>query len=332
MEPLAILAGPTAVGKTALSLPVAEALNAEVLNVDSRQLYRYMDIGTAKPTLAQRSDIPHHLLDMLCPNQLTSAAQFASAARLALDDIQSRGKRVLIVAGSGLYLQALLYGLMPVPPAHDRLRHVLRLHADQAGTADLHRWLQQLDPDAAVSIHPNDSIRLTRALEVIFLTGEAFSEHRRRHQSQMALYPYVAVGLTRQRAELNSRIVERTKAMLAAGWVSEVKSLRKMGYTRSGAALNSLGYRNILDYLEGHCKWEVTVEAIVTATRQLAKRQLTWFRKMPHFDWLELSGLDDTTAIERILSLLQRRLPPPSLFPPSIYPLASLPRQPLSCP
>lgn len=305
MEPLAVLVGPTAVGKTALSLAVAKALQAEVLNVDSRQLYRYMDIGTAKPTPSQCAQVPHHLLNLLEPDQPTTAAQFVDAARRALDEIHARGKRALLVGGSGLYLQALLYGLMPAPSAHETLRHALRRHADQAGLPDLHRWLQRLDPEAAASYHPHDRIRLIRALEVIFLTGERFSVHRQRHQQQGALYPYVAVGLTRERSELYARIAARTDEMLQAGWVEEVESLVARGYTRTCAAMNSLGYRELLAYLADECTWPEAVQAILKSTRQLAKRQLTWFRKVPDLSWVSLTGLDDATAVSEILDHFQ---------------------------
>lgn len=305
IESLAVLVGPTAVGKTAISLPVAEALQAEVLNVDSRQLYRYMDIGTAKPTWAQRTRIPHHLLDLLTPDERSTAAQFMVAARQVVDEVQARGKRVLVVAGSGLYLQALLYGLMPAPSAHEPLRAALRTRAEHEGTRELHRWLQRLDPDLATQYHPNDCIRLIRALEVILLTGQPFSVHRRRHEAQGPRYPYVAVGLTRERADLYERIAQRTEAMLAAGWLAEAEALVARGYTRACTAMNSLGYRELLTYLEGQSTWPDTVQAIGRATRLLAKRQLTWFRKLPHLSWLNLSHLDEQTAVDRILEHFQ---------------------------
>ena len=165
-EPLLVIVGPTAVGKTALALPVAQALDAEIVNVDSRQLYRYMDIGTAKPSMAQQAQVAHHLLDLLLPHQPSSAAQFLTSARQVLNDVRQRGKRALIVAGSGLYLQALLYGLMPVPPAYAPLRRALHMYADQHGTPALHWRLQHVDPVAASSYHPHDRVRLIRALEV----------------------------------------------------------------------------------------------------------------------------------------------------------------------
>jgi tRNA dimethylallyltransferase len=305
-EPLVILVGPTAVGKTALSLPIAQALQAEILNVDSRQLYRYMDIGTAKPTCVQRRQVPHHLLDLLSPDQATNAAQFRQAALGALADIHQRGKRALVVAGSGLYLQALLYGLMPVPAAHASLRHALHAQAERHGTAVLHRWLARLDPAAAALYHPHDRLRLVRALEVIYLTGEPFSVHRLRHQQQGPLFPFVAVALTRNRTELFARIAARTDAMLTAGWLEEVDALVARGYTHTCAAMNGLGYHELLAYRAGRMAWADAVTTIKKRTRLLAKRQLTWFRKMPDLTWVDLSAHDEGTAVRRILAILPR--------------------------
>jgi len=304
-EPLAVLVGPTAVGKTALSLPIARALQAEIVNVDSRQLYRYMDIGTAKPTPAQRHQVPHPLLDLLLPDQKTNAAHFLQAARQTLDDLWQRGKRAFIVAGSGLYLRALLYGLMPVPAAHPSLRQELHAYADRHGTPALHRRLQQVDPAAAVQYHPHDRVRVVRALEVTYLTGEPFSLHQRRHQHQGQVYPYVGIAVTRDRQELYTRIADRTEAMLAAGWLEEVKALVAQGYTQECTAMNSMGYRELLAYLAGRTTWSETVTAIKRETRRFAKRQLTWFRKFPHLHWLNLSSLDEETAVAYILDRLR---------------------------
>ena len=305
LESLVVLVGPTAVGKTALSLPIAQALGAEIVNVDSRQLYKYMDIGTAKPSLAQQIQVPHHLLGLLQPDQKSSAAQFATAARQVLAELQQRGKRALLVAGSGLYLQALLYGLMPAPAAYEPLRRVLHSYADRHGTAALHRRLQQVDPAAAASYHPHDRVRLIRALEVTYLTGEPFSRHCCRHQGREPVLPYVGIALMRERADLYARIAERTDAMLAAGWLAEVEGLVASGYTRACTAMNSLGYRELLAYVAGEIGWPETVIAIKKATCQLAKRQLTWFRKMPRLHWVNLSVCDEQTAVTTIVRHLQ---------------------------
>jgi tRNA dimethylallyltransferase len=289
-------------------LPLARALEAEIVNVDSRQIYRYMDIGTAKPTPSQRCQVPHHLLDLLFPDQQTTAADFVRTARQTLATLQQHGKRALIVAGSGLYLRALLYGLMPVPAAHAPLRQALHAYAERHGTPALHRCLRQVDPGAAAQYHPHDRVRLIRALEVTYLTGEPFSLHQRRHQHQGPIYPYVGIAVTRDRPDLYTRIAERTEAMLAAGWLAEVQTLVAQGYTEKCATMNSLGYRELLAYLAGRATWSETVEAIKRETRRFAKRQLTWFRKFPHLHWLNLSSLPEDTAVACILERLQLSL------------------------
>jgi tRNA dimethylallyltransferase len=304
-EPLVVLVGPTAVGKTALSLPIAQALDAEIVNVDSRQLYRYMDIGTAKPSAMQQAQVPHHLLDLLLPDQQSSAAQFLTVARQVLDELRQRRKRALIVAGSGLYLQALLYGLIPAPAAYEPLRRALHMYADRYGTPALHWRLQHVDPIAAASYHPHDRVRLVRALEVTYLTGEPFSLQRQRHQGQEPMLPYIGIALTRERADLYARIAARTDTMLAAGWLAEVERLVMWGYTRECAAMNSLGYRELLAYVAGEQAWHETVIAIKKATCQLAKRQLTWFRKMPRLYWFNLSLLGEQTAVTTLVTHLQ---------------------------
>jgi tRNA dimethylallyltransferase len=303
IKPLVVLVGPTAVGKTALSLPLAQALQAEIVCVDSRQLYRFMDIGTAKPTSAEQRVVPHHLLDILSPHQQSTAAQFLVAAREVLHDLQRRGKRALLVAGSGLYLRAILYGLMPAPAADESLRQELHAYAEQYGPPALHHRLQQLDPVAAGQYHPHDRLRVVRALEVTLLTGEPFSVHQARHQRQGPVYPYIGIALTRERDELYRRIAERTDAMLAAGWLDEVCNLVAQEYTLASPALDSLGYRELLRFLAGCTPWSAAVEAIKRETRRFAKRQLTWFRKFPQLHWVNLSVMSEDAAIARILAI-----------------------------
>lgn len=305
VDPLVVIVGPTAVGKTALSLHLARAIHAEIVNVDSRQMYYHMDIGTAKPTPFEQAEVPHHLLNVLLPDQPGSAAQCADLAWQALDDIRRRRRRAVVVAGSGLYLQALLYGLMPVPPAHAPLRAELGAYADRHGNAALHSLLQRADPAAAAICHVHDRVRVVRALEVTYLTGVPFSEHCSRHQARQPLYPYVGVGLTRDRAELYARIGERTDAMLAAGWLAEVEMLVARGYTEACAAMNSLGYRELLGYLAGRTGWQETVDAIKQATRRFAKRQLTWFSKLPNLSWYNLTRTDERTIAAELLKTLR---------------------------
>ena len=305
VDPLVVLVGPTAVGKTALSLRLAKAIHAEIVNIDSRQIYLYMDIGTAKPTPSQRAKVPHHLLDVLSPDQPFTAAECQKLARQAIDDIRQQQRRVVIVAGSGLYLQALLYGLMPVPPANPSLRTELRRYSERHGDAALHDLLQKADPTYAAACHVRDRVRVVRALEVTFLTGVPFSEHCSRHRASEPFCPYVGIALTRQRADLYDRIGQRTDAMLDAGWLEEVKTLQAQGYTESCAAMNGLGYRELLNYLAGGRGWQETVEAIKQATRRLAKRQLTWFCRMQDLNWYNLSGADENVTVTEIINRLR---------------------------
>ncbi len=305
MESLAVLYGPTAVGKTALSIPIARALDAEIVNVDSRQIYRFMDVGTAKPTAVQCAQVPHHLLDLLLPDQGSSAALFVEAAWQVIDELLGRGKRPLIVAGSGLYLQALLYGLMAAPSADEPLRRKLHAYGDRYGTVALHQRLQIVDPLAALQYHPHDRVRLVRALEVTYLTGEPFSSHIQRHQQQGPAHPHIGFVLTRERSELYARIAARTDAMLTAGWLAEVRSVLARGYTREDAAMNSLGYRELLMYLDGQISWLDAVTAIKQVTRRLAKRQLAWLRKFPKFHEVNLSTIGETNAVASIVEQLQ---------------------------
>ena len=305
VAPLIVIVGPTAVGKTILSLRLAQAIHAEIINVDSRQMYRHMDIGTAKPAPSEQAEVPHHLLDVLLPDQPGTAVQCADLARQAVEDIRRRGRRAVIVAGSGLYLQALLYGLMPVPAAHAPLRAELGAYADRHGDTALHALLQRADPIASVACHVHDRVRVVRALEVTYLTGVPFSEHCSRHRVREPLYPYVGIALTRDRAQLYARIGERTDAMLAAGWLAEVERLVARGYTETCAAMSSLGYRQLLGYLAGRTGWQETVDGIKQATRRFAKRQLTWFSKLPDLSWYNLTRVDESAVVAKIVDTLR---------------------------
>ena len=304
VDPLVVIVGPTAVGKTALSLRLAQAIHAEIVNVDSRQLYRCMDIGTAKPTPSEQAEVPHHLLDVLLPDQTSNAARCADLARQAIDDVRRRGQRAVIVSGGGLYLQALLYGLMPVPSANGPLRAELSAYADRHGNTALYTLLQRADPGAAARCHVHDRVRVVRALEVTYLTGVPFSEHCSRHRTPEPLYSYVGIALTRDRTDLYARIGERTDAMLAAGWLAEVEMLVAHGYTETCAAMNSLGYRDLLGYLAGRTVWPETVDVIKQATRRFAKRQLTWFSKFPNLSWYNLTRVDESAVVAKAVDTL----------------------------
>jgi len=307
--PLPAIVGPTAVGKTAVSLPVAEALPAEILSCDSRQVYRGMDIGTAKPTAADRTRITHHGLDLANPHDHFTAADFGKAARKAAAFCFERAVWPLVVGGSGFYLRALAEGLFPGPPSDPDLRAGLRAEAEAKGRPALHARLAAVDPEAAESIHPNDLVRIVRALEVYELTGEPISCMQRRAAETPGPFRLVAVGLVRPRAALAERITARVEAMIDAGVADEVSSLLEAGYGPELPALQGIGYRQMAEHLAGTCTMEEAQADIMRATRRYAKRQMTWFRKLPGIEWVEAS--DDVEAdASAVLTSLRRRLPP----------------------
>jgi tRNA dimethylallyltransferase len=314
-----ILTGPTACGKTALALDLAERLGAEIVALDSMTVYRGMDIGTAKPTAAERARVPHHLIDVLDPWESLTVAWWLENAKAACRDITARGKRPLFVGGTPFYLKALLHGLFPGPPGDEELRHALELEAATLGVAALHARLAAIDAKTAARLHPNDVRRVVRALEVHTITGKPISEWQGTWDTPAfaadpsAAPPPIripAVVLELPREELYSRINQRVDGMLAAGWLDEVRRLLALPRPLSREARQALGYRELLAYLgasagltqqnaneaaqhlpsppqsrgrgeEGRPGWEEAVELIRTHTRQFAKRQLTWFRHLP---------------------------------------------------
>ena len=304
-----ILTGPTACGKSALALELAERVGAEIVALDSMTVYRGMDLGTAKPTAAERARVRHHLIDVLDPWESLTVAWWLGQAEEACRDITARGKRPLFVGGTPFYLKALLHGLFPGPPADEALRRALEADAERDGVAALHARLAAVDPKTAARLHPNDVRRVVRALEVHALTGKPISDWQQTWDTPaFAESPEVApppaaipaVVLELPRELLYERINRRVDAMLAAGWLDEVRRLRELPRPLSREARQALGYRELLAHLDGVsvaglCEagpgsqtpatggptWEETVELIRTHTRQFAKRQLTWFRHLP---------------------------------------------------
>jgi tRNA dimethylallyltransferase len=279
-----ILTGPTGSGKTRLALHLAERLGAEIVSMDSMALYRHMDVGTAKPTPAERRRVPHHLVDVLDPWESGSVAWWLQQAAAACRDIEARGRRVLFVGGTPLYLKALLHGLFDGPPADAALRDRLTREADERGPAALHARLAAADPASAARLHPNDVRRVVRALEVWELTGKPLSAW----QTEWAAPPAAATDgrprclcLERGRDELYARIDARVRQMFAGGLVEEARALRQSGRPLSREAGKALGYREAFDYLDGRAGLGETVARVQTRTRQFAKRQLTWFRSLP---------------------------------------------------
>ncbi len=285
------IVGPTGVGKTRFAIELAERLGAEIVNADSRQIYRGMDIGTAKPTASERARARHHLIDILEPDEMINAAEFARLAREAIGEIIARGKHPLVVGGSGLYLRVIRGGIFSGPPAAPGLRAELVEQAQRQGVPQMHRRLAEVDPAAAVRIHPNDLKRIVRALEVHELTGVPISRYQREHAFADRTFESLTVGLTLARAELYAAIDRRVDAMMAAGLVDEVVALMALG--GHSFALSSIGYREIAAYLRGEVTLARAIELAKRQSRRLAKRQLTWFRADCETVWIESrEGID----------------------------------------
>jgi tRNA dimethylallyltransferase len=282
-----LIVGPTGAGKTSFAVELAVRLGAEIVNADSRQLYRRMELGTAKPSPADRARVPHHLIDVCDPDEPIDVAEYAALGRAAIAGIAARGRPVLIVGGSGLYLRVLRGGIFAGPPAAPEYRAELGALAAAHGAAYLHARLHQADAEAAGRIGVNDLPRVIRALEVQALSGVPISEHQRRHRLAGGGYANLAVGLTVARARLYDRIDRRFDAMIAAGLVDEVRDLIAAGGPAGSAVWQTIGYREIAGYLAGTRDLPAAIALAKRESRRLAKRQLTWFRREPDLVWLD---------------------------------------------
>jgi len=289
------LVGPTGAGKTELALQIAQRLDAEIVNCDSRQVYRHLDIGTAKPSAAERTAVRHHLFDVVDPDEPFDCARYRNLARAALADIRARGKGVVLVGGTGLYLKVLRYGLMPAPPRDAALRARLQALED-AQPGALHARLRQADPAAADRLHAHDRARLIRALEVCELTGAPLSAQQAAHGFRAAELDCRVVGLMVPRRALYARLDARCRRMVDDGLPDEIRALWQRGYGPDLAPLRSIGYREIGAHVQGHCDLETALAAMQRATRRFAKRQLTWFRADPTVEWIDA----ETAAAEII--------------------------------
>jgi tRNA dimethylallyltransferase len=274
-----ILTGPTGSGKSALGIALAERLNAEIISLDSMALYRGMDIGTAKPGREERRRIPHHLIDVLDPWESASVAWWLQQARRLAGEISCRGKRILLVGGTALYLKAFLYGMFDAPPADAELRRRLHLQAEVSGAEELHIRLAGVDPDTAGRLHPNDVRRVVRALEVWHLTGRPMSAWQTQWRKPPTDRPLV-LWVDRPRPELYARIDRRVIQMIDQGLVDEVRRLSQLPQPLSREAAQALGYKEILSHLTGRTTLAEAVHEIQKRTRQFAKRQISWYRHL----------------------------------------------------
>lgn len=292
-QPLIVVAGPTGAGKSDLALELASRCRGEIVNCDSVQLYRYMDIGSAKTPAAERRGIPHHLIDVLEPDAVFTAGDYARAARRALVQIAERGRVPIVVGGTGFYLRALLSGLSEAPPRDQGLRE--RLQRRRPGS--LHRLLSRFDPAAAGRIHPNDVNKLIRALEVSLLTRRPSSEFFCERPSQpLEGFRVFRVGLDPAREALADRINLRCERMFEAGLIDEVRHILSLGYPPTSKALFSIGYREAILHLERKISFAEALAQTQAATRQYAKRQRTWFRREPEMFWIRGFGAEDNSV------------------------------------
>lgn len=308
--PLLVLAGPTGVGKSALALRLAEARDGEIVVADALQVYRGMDIGTAKPGPAERARVRHHLLDLREPDEPFTAADYRRQAWEAIAAIWGRGRLPIVVGGSGFYLRALLRERFGAPPPPPEVRAALRAEAEAEGPEALHRRLAVADPAMAARIHPRDRYRITRALEILAVSGEAPSRLGAGLWEETLRGPICLRVLSRPREELEARIEARVDAMLAAGLVEEVRGLLARGYPPDLKPLAAIGYRQVVEHLAGRYPMAEVRGRMVVETRRYAKRQLTWFRREPAAAWIEIAGPGgEEEALARIEAALAALAP-----------------------
>ena len=307
-KPLVILTGPTAAGKTALSIELSKRINGAIISADSMQVYRNMDIGSAKVTPEEMDGVPHYLIDVLEPSEEFSVHTFKQMAEDALKEIYAKGMIPIVVGGTGFYIQALLYDIQFTDTDTDtRYRDELEKLAESNGADWLHEQLKAVDPEAAEQIHANNVKRVIRALEYFHQTGQKISEHNETERQRTSPYNYVYAVLNRDRAELYRRIDLRVDKMLEAGLLDEVKVLKEMGYTRDMVAMKGLGYQEVLDYFSGEITLDEAIYRVKRDSRHFAKRQLTWFRREREVTWVELDGRSEREVLEELVDLLRAK-------------------------
>lgn len=295
--PILIIAGPTAAGKTDASILFAQELGAEIVSADSLQIYRHMDIGTAKPTVEQRKRVYHHLIDVVEPDQPYSVGDYLRDARAAIDGIIASGSVPLVVGGTGLYIRALTRGLFDGPPADLELRERFIKREAEGEPGTLYSDLVKVDPEAAIKIHPNDLRRTVRALEVYHLQDRKLSDFQQEHGFRETTHKFKLIFLVRSRPELYQRIEQRVDHMLEHGLEAEVKSLMDRGYKPELASMQGLGYKHFIEHFLAKTTRDEAITLLKRDTRRFAKRQFTWFRREPDVLWVDISGLMEPAEI-----------------------------------
>lgn len=309
-KPLIILTGPTAVGKTKASIDLAKALNGEIISADSMQVYKYMDIGSAKIRPEEMQGVPHYLVDVLEPDEEFHVVRFQQMAKQAMQEIYDKGKVPIVVGGTGFYIQALLYDIDFTESNEDNIyRSQLEQIAKEQGAQQLHDLLREVDPESADAIHANNVKRVIRALEFYKQTGEKISQHNETERAKESPYDFCYFVLTDQRQHLYDRIDQRVDQMLQEGLVAEVEALKNKGYTKDMVSMQGLGYKEVLDYLNGECTLEEAVYVLKRDTRHFAKRQLTWFRRERDVIWIDKEQFqyDDEKIQNELLKQIRER-------------------------
>ncbi len=291
--PLIIINAPTATGKTELAIDLAMEFEGEIINADSLQVYRYLDIGTAKPTIEQRNKVEHHLIDVVNPDEEFNAAIFTQMARQIIQSLAETNKPVFVVGGTGLYIRSLLRGIIDTPAVDDKIRNHYRTLGEVHGKEYLFNLLKKRDAEAARRIKPNDTVRIIRALEVLEQSGESIISKQARHSGGESPYDTFKIGLQVDREELKIRISQRTQKMITGGFVEEVKSILARGYSKTLKPLQSLGYKQIIRYLTAEYDFEEAIRLINRDTWYYAKRQMTWFSVDKEIKWFNPDCYDD---------------------------------------
>jgi tRNA dimethylallyltransferase len=295
-----VIGGPTATGKSALALRIANELGGTIISADSVQVYSGFDIGSAKPSEEERASIPHRCIDVVEPHETFHAARWVNLADAAIREATTQGRVPIIVGGTGLYIRSLIHGLSESPEVPPEVRADLQAELHAVGPVELHARLARVDPVAAARIHPNDSVRVTRALEVFRFTGVSMSEHQRVHGLRQRRYRALYLALTTSREALRTAISVRTERMLRAGLVEETTSLLAAGVSADCSPMQSIGYRQVLEVTSGRMERRQLAEQISLATAQYAKRQRTWFRGQPEVRWLHAEALPPTIALHAV--------------------------------
>lgn len=304
MTRVIVIAGPTASGKTSLSIELAKRLNGEIISADSMQLYKYMDIGTAKPTAEEMQGIKHYLIDEILPSEEFNVVRFQKLAGKYIEEMLKKGKQPIIAGGTGLYISSLINNIMFSESGSDwELREALSREAEEKGPLYVHDKLRQVDPAAAENIHPNNLKRVIRALEVYYQTQKPISHHNELSRAVPPSYDFILFGLTLDRQLLYERINKRVDAMLENGLVNEVRKLVELGFSDSITAMQGIGYKELLAYLRNETSLEEAVEIIKRNSRRYAKRQITWFKRINEINWISIDNYGNTNnIIEDVIS------------------------------